>query len=67
MALKTSVNRDKSGERGVQRPVDSQTGGRGPDQCITPFGAVRGIERARARETNRVRGGWDERDGENER
>lgn len=36
MVLKTSVNRDKSGERGVQRPVDSQTSGRGPDQWHHP-------------------------------
>lgn len=53
VALKTSVNRDKSGERGVQRPVDSQTGGRGPDQCITPLGAVRGIDSARMKERER--------------
>lgn len=67
VALKTSVNRDKSGERGVQRPVDSQTGGRGPDQCITPFGAVRGIQRARTRETDRVRNGRSKRDGKKDR
>jgi len=40
-ALKTPVNSGiRGGEEGVQRPVDSQTGGRGPDQCISPLGAT---------------------------
>jgi len=39
--LKTPVNSGiRGGEEGVQRPVDSQTGGRGPDQCISPLGAT---------------------------
>lgn len=39
----------KRGKRGVQRPVDSQTGGRRPDQCITL------VERPGERRTARSR------------
>lgn len=57
-ALKTPVNSERrgaGGREGVQRLVDSQTGGRGPDQCISLLkGTDRGNEE-REREQRAVK------------